>query len=622
MRVKIISAAIPVTVMFAVAALGGTARAQTPPPTVPAAAMAHNVVIFVADGLRFRSVDDGTAPNMAMLARQGASLVNGHSLFPTLTMANASAIATGHLLGDTGVFANTLYAGFPVPAAAGSPTPFIENDAVLGDLDSHFGGDLLNQDTIFKLARDKGYSTAAIGKVGPTLLFDHTERSGLETIIIDDFTGTGRGIPVAAPVMERLKAAGLAAATPSRGANGAAGDATTPGTTVANVVQQDYFAAVATRVVLPLLASRGKPFLFVFWSRDPDGTQHNQGDSFLAATPGINGAASLAAIRNADDDLGRVRATLAELGIAQNTDIMVTADHGFATIAKESAGSPAAKERYADVPPGLLPPGFLALDLARALGMPLIDHDNGFAPVGNGRHPRFGNGIIGGERDHPKIVVAADGGADLIYVPDGDKAQVGRIVEALLGQDYVAGIFVDSRLGRFPGTLSLADIALEGTAATPRPAIVVGFRTSDTICGEPVRCPLEIADTTLQKGQGMHGAFGRAETWNFMALAGPDFKSGFIDKAPVNNADIARTAAAVLGLNFNDKGKLTGRILSEAMTGAMPEMKSKTLISEPAANGLRTVVDMQTVGDSRYFDAGGFIGRTLGLSPGTGLTPP
>ena len=254
--------------------------------------------------------------------------------------------------------------------------------------------------------------------------------------------------------------------------------------------------------------------------------------------------------------------------------------------------------------------------------MPLIDHDNGFAPVGNGRHPRFGNGIIGGERDHPKIVVAADGGADLIYVPDGDKAQVGRIVEALLGQDYVAGIFVDSRLGRFPGTLSLADIALEGTAATPRPAIVVGFRTSDTICGEPVRCPLEIADTTLQKGQGMHGAFGRAETWNFMALAGPDFKSGFIDKAPVNNADIARTAAAVLGLDFNDTGKLTGRILSEAMTGAMPEVKSKTLISEPAANGLRTVVDMQTVGDSRYFDAGGFIGRTLGLSPGTGLTPP
>ena len=52
-------------------------------------------------------------------------------------------------------------------------------------------------------------------------------------------------------------------------------------------------------------------------------------------TPGINGPASRAAIRNADDDLGRIRAALAELGLAQDTDIIVTADHGFATIDKD-----------------------------------------------------------------------------------------------------------------------------------------------------------------------------------------------------------------------------------------------------------------------------------------------
>jgi len=27
----------------------------------------------------------------------------------------------------------------------------------------------------------------------------------------------------------------------------------------------------------------------------------------------------------------------------------------------------------------------------------------------------------------------------------------------------------------------------------------------------------------------MHGSFSRADTWNFMALAGPDLKTGFID---------------------------------------------------------------------------------------------
>src|SRR5581483_10917416 len=77
----------------------------------------HNVVLFVADGLRFRSVDDATAPTMAALAREGVSLRNSHSLYPTFTTANASAMATGHMLGDTGDFSNTIYTGFPVPSA-------------------------------------------------------------------------------------------------------------------------------------------------------------------------------------------------------------------------------------------------------------------------------------------------------------------------------------------------------------------------------------------------------------------------------------------------------------------------------------------------------------------------
>jgi hypothetical protein len=33
---------------------------------------------------------------------------------------------------------------------------------------------------------------------------------------------------------------------------------------------------------------------------------------------------------------------------------------------------------------------------------------------------------------------------------------------------------------------------------TPHSAIVISFRSFDTLCGEPVRCTLEIADTMLQ----------------------------------------------------------------------------------------------------------------------------
>jgi arylsulfatase A-like enzyme len=579
------------------------ASAQTEP------ARPHNVVLFVADGLRFRMVDDTTAPTLAALAREGVTLRNGHALFPTFTTANASAFATGHMLGDTGDFSNTIYAGFAVPAANASVTPFLENDAVLGDVDEHFAGNYLDEATILKLARDKGYSTAAIGKIGPVLIFDSTARTGEQTIIVDDATGSGRGIPLSAAMTERLKAANLPLATPPRGAN------RNPGTLTPNIVQQEYFAAVTTKAILPLFRERGAPFILVYWSRDPDGTQHYQGDSPNALVPGINGPTSLAAIRNADDNLAQIRTALRDLGLLDTTDIIMVADHGFSTISKESRTSSTVKTKFADTPAGQLPPGFVALDLAAALNLPLIDPDDGYKAVAPGTRPKFGNGLLGGDKANPKIVVAANGGSDLIYLPDGDRELAKRAVEALLAQDYVSGIFVDAQLGKFPGTLTLDDIALEGGAVTPHPAIVISFRSFDTVCGEPVRCAVEIADTGLQQGQGMHGSFSRADTWNFMAMQGPDFKAQFVDPAPASNADIGRTIAHLMGLDVSRNGKLVGRVLTEALpNGALPDVVSRVVVSEPAANWLTTIVNMQTVGETRYFDAGGFPGRTVGLS--------
>ena len=582
---------------------------------LPAAAeQPHNVILFVADGLRSAVVTDTTAPALAALARNGVALRNSHSLFPTFTTANASAMATGHYLGDTGDFSNTIYTGFPVPGAGQSLTPFLESDPVLGDVDEHFAGDYLDEATILKLARDKHYGTATVGKLGPALIFDHTERTGAQTIVIDDATGTDKGIPLSGEVQDRLKAAALPLVAPPRGPNGKSGDARTPGTLSANTAQQDWFVAAATRAVLPLLAARHTPFVLVFWSRDPDGTQHNQGDSLGALVPGINGPTSMAAIRNADDDLARLRAGLQELGLADTTDIVAVADHGFSTISKQSATSPAAKASYPDVPAGSLPVGFLALDLARALDLPLLDPDAGYAPIEAGHHTKFGNGIIG-DKDRPKVVIAANGGSDLVYLPDADKAVAERVVQALLAQDYVSGLFVDKALGRFPGTLTLDDIGLVGSAVTPLPAIAVSFRSFDTVCGQPVRCAVEVADTGLQQGQGMHGSFSRADTWNFMALGGPDFRAGFVDDVPASNADVGRTIAHLLDLKTDDKGKLLGRVLTEAMPGGtMPEVTSRVLASPPAGNGLRTVVTMQSVGETRYFDAAGFPGRTVGLS--------
>jgi hypothetical protein len=63
--------------------------------------------------------------------------------------------------------------------------------------------------------------------------------------------------------------------------------------------------------------------------------------------------------------------------------------------------------------------------------------------------------------------------------------------------------------------------------------------------------------------------------------------------------------------DVSDNGKLIGRVLSEALPGGtLPEVSSRVIVSEPAANGLVTVLNMQQVGQTRYFDAAGFPGRT------------
>jgi Type I phosphodiesterase / nucleotide pyrophosphatase len=588
----------------------------------PAQNTPRNLILFVPDGLRGRMVTPQTAPAMAEVRDKGINFKNSHSLFPTFTTANASAMATGHHFGDTGDFSNTIYTGYPVAAADGTVTPFLETDPVLRDVDEHFGGDYLNEETILKMARARGYSTAAIGKVGPTLIFDHTDKigtDGLHSVVIDDATGGKNGVPLSDEMKAALTTASLPLATPSRGDNGKAGDSKTAGTVVPNTAQQAYFADVVAKVVLPMFKARNKPFVLVFWSRDPDGSQHNNGDSLNTVTPGINGPTSLAGIKNADNNLAQLRKALDDLGLAASTNIIISSDHGFSTISKESKTSPSVKNTYPDTPAGFLPMGFLAIDLAKALDLPLFDPNDKNARVADNAYPKAGNGLLGKDPAKPDLVVATNGGSDLIYLPSRDKKLAARTIKALLEQDYISGLFVDDKLGRFPGTLEMSQLGLKGKAVTPTPSIVVNFRSYTNGCDEPTNCSVEVADTVLRQGQGMHGSFGRGDTMNFMAAIGPDFKAEYVDPLPVSNADVGMTIAQLMNLRSAGNGGLTGRVMSEALpNGIIPKVADGSLVSKTAPNGLRTIVKYQRVLSQRYFDAAGFPGRTVGLDDESG----
>ena len=575
------------------AAFAAVSQVDTAPREAP-----HNVILFVPDGLRAAIVDDKTAPAFAALRREGVDFSNSHSIFPTLTTANASAFATGHLLGDTGDFSNIIYAGFALANAGASVTPSLENDDVIREMKAHFGGNYLNETTLMATARATGYSTAAIGKVGPVLIQDLAESQPGPTIIIDDDTNNG-GVPLAQDLKAALRAARLTAGPPP--------------VSIPNVNQQKYFLNVLTKVVLPRFKQANKPFFIMFWSRDPDGTQHAQQDGEGSLTPGINGANSMAAIRNADSNLAAMRAALQQLGLAATTDIVVSADHGFSTASKASKTSAAAKIEYdgpVEVAPHTLPPGFLAIDLALALNLPLYDVDRFNAPVdyAHGDFPRRGDGALGADRNKPDIVVAANSGSDLIYLPSANaRVLAPRIVAMLLKQDYVSGIFVDDSLSPVAGTLPLSTINLAGTAKTPRPAIVVNFRAFDSGCGKPLICSVIVADTVRLTGHGEHGSFSRAETYNFMAAVGPDFKSGYRDQAPTSNADIGMTIAHVLHLNPAPKGKHIGRVLEEALTGGPESVKfDRQKLQSSPAGGVATVLNTQKVGNTVYLDSAAF----------------
>ena len=587
---------------------------------LPARPMPHNVVIFVADGLRYESVTPDVAPTMSRIKREGVDFANSHAIYPTLTTANASAIATGHFLGDTGDYANVIYTGFPVQRAVqGSNVPFLENDAVLREVKAHFGDGYMGPTSLLCAAREAGYGAAVVGKLGPAAI--QTLGCLGKTIAIDDATGrptSADGSPSGDIPLEP----GLATAV-----NLALGTDRVPftplPTALPNRAQQAWLAQATSEVVLPALFYRHKPFALLFWSRDPDGTQHAQQDSLGSMAPGINGPTSKAAIANADANLAVILAALTDLGLDKTTDVFVTADHGFATIAKS------VPDGHGNLPPATYPQGFLAIDVSNWLHAKLFDPDAGYQELdfSAGEHPARGNGIIGQTADHPFAVVAADGGSDLIYTDGPDaRGHAKAIFDHLLAAPYVGGLFVNDALLKsdakdFAGALPMSAIRMIGASNMPQPSIVVAFRSFEAKGCKlgPELCAVEIADTCLMTGQGMHGSPSRAETRNFMAAIGPDFKSHFVDKTPIGNTDIAPTLAHILGVDLT-KGTpggatLSGRVIEEALAGGKaPVVSHKMQSSLPAPNGFRTVLDEQLVGDTIYIDAAGIPGRVVGVN--------
>ena len=579
------------------------------------------VIIFVWDGLRPDSVSALATPNLARMRDQlGVNFTDNHAVFPTFTMMNASAFATGAYPATHGFYGNTEYQPGPAgPSATGaannfSQPIFTEDYGVLQALDAFYvsnnQGALLQVNTLFQAAHTAGLKTAAIGKSGAAFIQDYRE-DGAGGVILDE------NIAFPLSFATGVQAAGFALPLNSThypfttgSITLAAGNGDPTATTNAAIVRladgattdprsgagsphnakNEYMMNVYLNYVLPQV----KPDLSLIWFRNPDSTEHLFG-------PGS--AAYLDSLRDQDFLLGQLQGKLAALGLTETTDLIVVSDHGHSTVAGEPeffplrslTGGPDGSGAVgsADAHGYAVSGDVRSADLLTRAGLAHVYDGVGctFDPVMSGIKPdgtplypvsidtdgMTCGGAAGAKYTTPSfrvpatvptdaVIIAANGGADYFYVPSHDVNLVKQVVTALQQRRGFGPIFVRSAYGAVAGTMSLRDINVEGTTrpSPPTPDVIVSFDWNDTAVTAGGATLPGTEYESAQNNRGMHGSFSPIDVHNTLIAAGPDFKVAYQDTYPSGNVDVAPTAARILGLTLP---QATGRVLRESMAG-------------------------------------------------------
>ena len=579
-----------IVLSFVVLGLGGGPATPQQGGSAP-----RRVIIFVWDGLRADDVTPENMPNYFALARSGVVFADHHAVYPTFTMMNSASIATGTYPGTHGFYGNVVYA----PNAKGknakgiaidfSAPAFIEDFGVVEAVRDSYQGKLTRVSTMLQAAQAKGLTTAAVGKFGAAFIQDY-HRGG---IILDEDAAIplsfaedlqNAGYPLPKNTVNAYRAGALTLA-------GNNGEPTAPipiqklnDRETANPLDRTgalsrrgftYLTDVFVNYILPTK----KPDLTIFWSKEPDATNHAYG-------PGTYN--SIDATKMNDEILGRVVDKLRQLGWEQTTDIIITQDHNHSTVSGDVAHYPLraiADGRVGSQDPfGYSVSGFvrtaalLSLDGLKAYdgagcrnvptlsgilfdGTPLLPtkNDADGTVCGNAQtytSPRY---VVPKPVPAGGIVVAANAGSDYLFVPDGDANTVKAAVVSLQSRLQFGAVFVSEKYGDIAGTLRMGLINTESPASGRGPDIIVSFSFDEhvAVAGRP---GISYASSVNRRGD--HGSFSRTDTHILMMAHGPDFRSGVYDTLPTANVDIAPTVARILALTMPD---VQGRVLEEAL---------------------------------------------------------
>lgn len=512
-------------VLCVLAALGA-AFVPAAPAADPLPAPARRVVVVVFDGMRPDFVSEKTTPNLWKMAQEGVFFAHHHPVYLSSTEVNGTAIATGAYPSHSTIIANVDFR----PRIDPQLQIAIEAPANVRRGDEVSGGKYIALPTVAEILHAHGWATDVAGSKQVALLHDRSRRPndpGVSPVLYE-----GATLP---PILEAplVQALGDFPPIPE---------------------DQDKIArdAWTTGAVIGTLWKDAVPAYTLLWLSEPDFSQHATG-------PGS--AQSLAAMKGADEDLGRVLAELDRRGLRGTTDVFVVSDHGFSTVSTK-------------------------VDVAVELSLA------GF---------QTGRVALGGLKPG-NVMVVSEGGSSLLYVGDHDPGVCRRLAAFVQLQDWCGVVFSrEPQEGAFP----LAEAHIDSPYA---PDLVVSLRWNreKSATGAPGLLTIDMAPTA--KKAGSHASLSAFDMHNTLIGCGPDLKRGVMDTLPSGNTDIAPTVLWILGLR-DEASRMDGRVLGEALSIDAPPLRSYEMrrleASRTTVGGVwRQYLQVSEVNGVRYLDEG------------------
>jgi len=511
-------------------------------------------VVLVLDGLRPDAITPEETPNLWRLRQEGVNFTNSHSVFPTVTRVNATAIGTGTLPGRNGVVGNSQYVRAVDPNHA-----FVnDNHKNLLRLDQVTGGGMVLVKTLGEILQERGKRLAAVssGSTGSALLTNARAPQGAGVLINGYWEP---GVRVAFPDAVNDAVRQRFGTAPSRPETSASQDAAVTWT---QTVLRDY--------VLPEL----KPDVIINWFTEPDHMLH------------VNGAGSpqaRASIRNDDAEIGLLLKRLDALGVAGTTNVIVVSDHGFGHSAFGVN---------------------VAAELIKA-GLKIGPDSDDVVLASSGQtqllHVK--------DRDRAHIHRIADflkaqewtgvlftAGAPPPYPPP--LAGEGR---EGAGATPIEGIE--------PGTFSTQLIHLDHPERGPDIVLTFPWSSAKNAFGVPGTDYTDTRGATgpLKSNAGNHGSMSPWTVRNTFLAWGVDFKRGTTVHTPVSNVDVTPTLIALLGLDHDASlPRFDGRAITEALADGPDEeqvaTKTTTYFTATTDGAFRAAIQVSEVGGERYLD--------------------